>query len=35
MTEIYYFRKFIVIKNKTDIFKKKIKYKDLDYDIYR
>lgn len=35
MTEIYYFRKFNVIKNKIDIFKKKIKYKDLDYDIYR
>lgn len=35
MTEIYYFRKFNVIKNKNDIFKKKIKYKDLDYDIYR
>lgn len=35
MTEIYYFRKFIALKTKMIYLKKKIKYKDLDYDIYR
>lgn len=36
MTEIYYFWKLNAIKNQNDRFpKKKIRYKDLDYDIYR
>lgn len=35
MKEIYYFRKLNIIKNQNDFQKKKkIRYKDLDYDIH-